>query len=163
VTQDYLAYHERKSLREVGSDLEPGYEGSDYRVVAVEINGSENAETRLLHAGHRLSIRAVIFTPESRDPHLGLGIVRADGSAVFGTTSEIDKAAARRLDANRVEYRIEFETDALLPGGYCLRLHALDPECVRLFDTVERGFSIRGASRELGLVRIAHHWHPPEA
>ena len=51
------------------------------------------------------------------------------------------------------------ETGALLPGSYCLKLHALDPECVRLFDTVERGFSIRGASRELGLVRIAHRWH----
>jgi lipopolysaccharide transport system ATP-binding protein len=159
VTQDYLAYHERKSLREVGADLEPGYHGPDYRVVEVEINGSPDADTRLLRAGDALAIRVVMHTPETREPHLGLGIVRADGSAVFGTTSEIDGARARRLGKDRVEYRLEFETGALLPGSYCLRLHALDPECVRLFDTVERGFSIRGASRELGLVRVAHHWH----
>jgi lipopolysaccharide transport system ATP-binding protein len=158
VTQDYLAHHERKSQAANLSDLDPAYRGGDYRVIEIEINGSEHSEMRFLAAGEPLAIRAVIYTPEARDPQLGLGIVRGDGSAVFGTTSDIDGARGHRLDAHRVEYRVEFDTAALLPGSYCLRLHALDPEGVRVFDTLERGFSVRGASRELGLVRIAHRW-----
>jgi lipopolysaccharide transport system ATP-binding protein len=159
ITQDYLAYHERKSQAETVSDLDPAYQGADYRVVAIELNGSEDTETRFLAAGAPLAIRTVIYTPEARAPQLGLGIVRGDGSAVFGTSSDIDGASAQRLDAHRVEYRVEFDTSTLLPGSYCLRLHALDPEGVRVFDTLERGFAVRGASRELGLVRIAHRWH----
>jgi lipopolysaccharide transport system ATP-binding protein len=39
----------------------------------------------------------------------------------------------------------------------------MDPEGVRLFDTVERGLVVRGASREFGLVRLAHRWIGDEA
>lgn len=159
ITQDYLAHHERKSSATIAADLDPDYAGGDYRVVSVEINGSEDTETRFLAAGTPLAVRAVVHTPEARSPQLGLGIVRADGSAVFGTSSDIDGAQGRRLDAQRVEYRVEFDTSTLLPGGYCLRLHALDPEGVRVFDTIDRGFAVRGATRELGLVRIPHCWH----
>jgi lipopolysaccharide transport system ATP-binding protein len=51
----------------------------------------------------------------------------------------------------------------LLPGKYCLRAHALDPEGVRLFDNVERPFVVEGATREVGLVRIDHAWDTSSA
>ena len=50
---------------------------------------------------------------------------------------------------------------ALLPGKYLVRAHALDPEGVRLFDNVERTFVVTGATREMGLVRLAHRWSDP--
>jgi lipopolysaccharide transport system ATP-binding protein len=63
------------------------------------------------------------------------------------------------------EYRgeIEFPALTLLPGSYAIRVHSMDPEGVRLFDTVERGLVVRGASREFGLVRLAHRWIGGEA
>jgi lipopolysaccharide transport system ATP-binding protein len=30
---------------------------------------------------------------------------------------------------------------------------------VRVFDTLERGLTVRGASREFGLVRLPHRWN----
>jgi lipopolysaccharide transport system ATP-binding protein len=35
----------------------------------------------------------------------------------------------------------------------------MDPEAMRLFDTVERAFTVRGRAREFGLVRLPHRWH----
>jgi len=99
-----------------------------------------------------------VFTPDGRVPHLGIGVLRADGTPVYGTTSEIDRARPVEVDVRHVRFRFTLEQLALLPGGYSLRLHALDPESVRLFDTVERGFVVRGQSREFGLVRLPHHW-----
>ena len=55
---------------------------------------------------------------------------------------------------------LRFDDLALLPGNYSVRVHPLDPEGVRVFDTMERGVTVRGASRELGLVRLAHRWNP---
>ena len=41
--------------------------------------------------------------------------------------------------------------------------HALDSGGLRLFDTVEVAFVIRGASRDYGLVRLDHQWYSPAA
>ena len=163
VTQDYLAYHERKSVRDVGPDIEAGYSGGEYRITRVCIDGSEDTLARSLQPGGSLRIEAHLHTPDARVPHLGVGILRADGTAVFGTTSEMDAAAAQRIDASHVAYTIDLDHLPLLPGSYTIKLHALDPEGVRLFDTVERGFTVRGASRELGLLNLTRRWHAPEA
>jgi lipopolysaccharide transport system ATP-binding protein len=39
-----------------------------------------------------------------------------------------------------------------------MRAHALDPEGVRMFDAAELSLTVRGASRELGLVKLPHEW-----
>jgi len=46
----------------------------------------------------------------------------------------------------------------LLPGSYTIRVHPLDPEGVRVFDTMERVLNVRGATREFGLVQLPHRW-----
>jgi len=46
----------------------------------------------------------------------------------------------------------------LLPGSYNVRVHVLDSEGVRLFETEERALNVRGESREFGLVRLPHRW-----
>jgi lipopolysaccharide transport system ATP-binding protein len=35
----------------------------------------------------------------------------------------------------------------------------MDTEGVRAFDTIERAITIRGSSREFGMVRLSHRWH----
>jgi len=39
-----------------------------------------------------------------------------------------------------------------------VRVHALDPEAVRLFDHVEREFVVTGETREFGFVQLQHRW-----
>lgn len=163
VTQDYLAYHERKAMRDVGPDVDADYSGGEYRITRVLIDGSEDTLPRSLQSGASLRIEAQIHTPDGRVPQIGMGILRADGTAVFGTTSEIDGAIAHRIDATHVAYRLDLEQLPLLPGSYTIKLHALDPEGVRLFDTVERGAIVRGAAREFGLLNLARSWRAPGA
>ena len=160
VTQDYLAYHERKSQRESGPDIERAYAGGDYRISGVRFNDSEDTTPRVLRAGESIALQVDIYAPDGRRPELGFGLLRADGTPIYGGTSEIDAAPALQIDPTHWQFKLGFEAPPLLPGSYTIRLHALDPEGVRLFDTVERGVVLRGATRELGLVRLAHSWHP---
>ena len=158
VTQDYLAFHERKQVAQLGPELEPGYVGEAYRITRVVADGSEDEAARLLRAGADLELEVELYSPDGRAPHLAFGILRADGTAIFGSSSEVEQAAAEQVDASHWRYRLRFAALPLLPGSYVLRLHALDPEGLRLFDTVERGFTIRGQSRQLGTVLIQQHW-----
>ena len=55
---------------------------------------------------------------------------------------------------------VRFDPVSLLPGKYRLRVHALDAEGLRLFDTLEVEFVVRGETRDYGLVALAHQWQP---
>lgn len=158
VTQDYLAYHERKSLQDASAP-DVHYSGGEYRISEVELNGDASTGTCHLARGDSLRLQVRIYSPDGRRPELALGLARADGTAVYGLTSEMDAAPARQLDASHWQYTFSFEALPLLPGSYTVNLHAMEPESVRLFDTVERAVVVRGASREVGLVQLAHRWH----
>ena len=45
-----------------------------------------------------------------------------------------------------------------MPGKYLLRVHTLDTDGLRLFDTVEVEFVVRGETRDYGLVALPHRW-----
>ena len=64
-----------------------------------------------------------------------------------------------RIGERAFRFSIRYPDLALLPGTYAVALHAMDPEAIRLFDTVERTFIVTGRSREVGLVRLPHLWH----
>ncbi|MEP6656397.1 MAG: ABC transporter ATP-binding protein, partial [Betaproteobacteria bacterium] len=87
-----------------------------------------------------------------------LGIVRADGTPVYGVATDMEGAVLQPIDANRFSYALFLPGLALLPGKYFVRAHALDPEGVRLFDNVERALIVTGETRELGMVRLEHRW-----
>ncbi len=108
--------------------------------------------------GDGLSLRGRLKSRDGRRPHVALGVVRIDGTPVYGTTSEIDGVAAGETAAGTFEFALTFADWRLLPGAYRLRAHALDPEGMRVYDTVERDFTVGGDSRELGLVRLPHRW-----
>jgi lipopolysaccharide transport system ATP-binding protein len=86
------------------------------------------------------------------------GIVRADGTPVYGVSTEMDGVRPLRESENVYSAEILFPALPLLPGSYLIKAHPLDPEGVRLFDTLERGLTIRGQSREFGLVQLKHSW-----
>lgn len=153
VTQAYLAWHERKDAREVRQ--RPPASGC--RVEQLELEGAGDGPLTL-EAGGRLAIDVVLRSPDERPPVALVGLVRADGTPVYGVASEHDGAVPATRDDGLFAIRLEFPDLALLPGGYRVRAHAMDPEGLRVHDTLEAEFTVRGRSRALGLVALDHRW-----
>jgi lipopolysaccharide transport system ATP-binding protein len=154
VTQAYLAYHEEKSQGRK-APITRG-EAAAAGVYAVQSLVLAPGET--LVQGSDLTVRGEVYSPDRRTPVVLIGVVRADGTPVYGVASEMDRAALRRITDDRFAFALEFPALPLLPGKYFVRAHALDPEGVRLFDNVELPLTITGNTRELGMVRLAHRW-----
>lgn len=155
VTQAYLAFHERKSARQ---PEEQRNTLGEFSLVDCRLNGVDSKVPIALSHGGSLTVSATIRSRDGRAPVLHVGIVRADGTAVYGISSDMDGVTLRALDAQQYQATIEFASLPLLPGGYMVRVHPMDPEGLRLFDTLERGLVVRGQSREIGLVRLQHRW-----
>jgi lipopolysaccharide transport system ATP-binding protein len=108
-----------------------------------------------------LTVRGEVFSPDDRTPVVLVGIVRADGTPVYGVATDMENAPPSRIGSGRYAFSLTFSDIALLPGRYKVRAHALDPEGVRLFDHVEHTITVTGVTRELGFVRLAHRWQAP--
>jgi lipopolysaccharide transport system ATP-binding protein len=156
VSQQYQAYHERKSA-EQATPAARAQSSEHYQLREVTVNATRSGAL-VLEQGADLIISLRLFSPCQRPPIALVGIVRADGTRVYGVSSDVDHAVPRRLSDSEFEITLRFESLSLLPGSYELRTHVLDPEGLRLFDTVLRDFSVRGESREFGIVRLAHRW-----
>ncbi len=161
VTQEYLAYHEEKSRQEIRS--EAPLSAAAYHVMALRLHAKEGAEFPMIPMGQDLRISGDIYSPDDRAPTVAIGIVRADGAAIYGLTSDVDGFPLIRLAPHRFGFALAFFKIPLLPGKYTLRAHAMDPEGIRLFDAVEREFRVLGHTRELGLCRLEHGWQFPES
>jgi lipopolysaccharide transport system ATP-binding protein len=156
ISQRYLAYSQRKSTQEMADDHAHAQANGLYRVQNARLNGDELPAT--VSMGASLKVTAEIVSPDNRAPHVMIGLVREDGTPIYGTGSEFD--AVTLIQTAPQIFKLDFTYDALplLPGGYLVRLHAMDPEGMRLFDTVERTFVVVGQTREMGVVRLPHHW-----
>ncbi len=157
VTQAYLAFHEEKSAQaKQPMAAAVAHAAGVYAVqnLTIEPSGS-------LSQGETLAIRGEILSPDGRAPVVLLGIVRADGTPVYGVASDMEGVALLPQTGNRFAFGLTLPGLQLLPGKYVVRAHAMDPEGVRLFDNVERPFVVSGASREMGFVRLPHRWHDP--
>jgi len=161
VTQAYLAYQERKSA--AAAPTREGVAGQEFHLLELFLNDDASGAPLVLDRGAGLRARVRLHARDGRAPVAMFGIVRADGTPVYGVGSDMDGVTLTRESDNVYTAEIEFPELPLLPGSYALRAHALDPEGVRLFDTLERGVSIRGESREFGLVRLRHRWIAREA
>jgi lipopolysaccharide transport system ATP-binding protein len=155
VAREYLAWHEARTGAAAKTAKAPppasAYVVTDV-MLTIDGGGHEVDPAR----GFRVDVE--VRSPDDREPVLAVGVVRADGTPVYGTTSEIDDAAPVRLGPSRYAFSVRFAELSLLPGHYRLRAHAMDPEGLRLFDTHEIPFVIAGATRELGYVRLPHAW-----
>ncbi len=157
VTQAYLAFHEEKSaLAKQPMATAVAHAAGVYAVQSLIIEPSGS-----LAQGETLAIRGEIYSPDGRPPVVLLGIVRADGTPVYGVASDMEGIALLPQPENRFGFGLTLPGLQLLPGKYVVRAHAMDPEGVRLFDNVERPFVVTGASREMGFVHLPHHWHDP--
>jgi lipopolysaccharide transport system ATP-binding protein len=157
VTQSYLAFHEKKTAADIATHGRASSQ-AHYRVTAVRFN-EQTKETGLSLAQQAsLQVDVDLYSPDARAPVVLVGIVRADGTPIYGVTTDVDKVQPAKISDTEFKITLLYPELPLLPGAYALRVHALDPEGVRLFDTVIREFVVRGESREFGLIRIAHNW-----
>jgi lipopolysaccharide transport system ATP-binding protein len=100
----------------------------------------------------------VAYSPDGRAPVILAGVVRADGSAVWGTHSNDSGFTPTPLGEGLFSFGMTLRALPLLPGKYGFRSHALDPEGLRLFDTVETPFVVKGRSRDYGFVELPYEW-----
>lgn len=159
VTQAYLAYHERKSSAEpAATRAEVAARGLEFHVREMRLNGDASETPLILASASELRIGARIASRDGRVPVVNIGIARIDGTPVYGVSSEMDGVQPRRRADGDFEIELRLPLLPLLPGGYVAKVHPLDPEAMRLFDTVERTFTVRGVTREFGLIRLEHSW-----
>jgi len=158
VTQAYLGWHEARSRDEKQARDSVQGQGGLYRVETFEMSGADAAGEVEIRCGQDLQADLVLFSPDGRPPVGLVGIVRADGTPVYGVATDFDGVKPEKIDANRFRFSIRFTSPALLPGSYSLRGHAMDPEGLRLCDTAERRVSVLGETRELGFVHLPHQW-----
>lgn len=156
VTQAYLAWHERKSAP---ARDEAAVGALEFSVSGASLNGEDREQPVVLEQGDPLRVGVRIRSRDGRAPSVAVGVVRADGTPVYGLSTEMDGETPERIGPDEYGCEVEFHDLPLLPGSYSVRVHPLDPEGVRVFDTVERALTIRGASREFGLVRLPHRWN----
>jgi lipopolysaccharide transport system ATP-binding protein len=154
VTQAYLAFHEEKSAK-ARDPIAPVVAASAgvYAMQSLALLPGD-----ALAQGAALTVRGDVYSPDGRAPGVLIGIVRADGTPIYGVATDMDGVAPTRVAPDRFAFALTLPELPLLPGKYFVRAHAMDPEGVRLFDHVERPLVVTGESREMGLVRIAHRW-----
>ena len=155
VTQAYLAWHERIEAEEA-SGIDPTH--LPYHIAGWTVDGDAADTPITRELGCTLSIEVQLKAPDGEAPALLVGLTRADGSPVYGLGSEIDGIRGTPLDATTLGFRLQLGPLPLLPGHYQLRVHAMDPSGVRLFDTQHRELIIRGQSREFGFIRLPYRW-----
>jgi len=158
VTQAYLAYHERKSAAPVPERDAIIAQGLEFHLADLRLNDAAHDAPLQVDQGARLRVCARVHSRDGRVPIVMFGIARADGTPVYGFSTEMDGVAPRAESPNTFVAEVEFPELSLLPGSYVVKAHPLDSEGVRLFDTIERALTVRGQSREFGLVRMRHTW-----
>jgi lipopolysaccharide transport system ATP-binding protein len=160
VTQAYLAWHDEKSLAErQHRQALQGHSGL-YRVTSLELPGHACDEegTVTIGRGDDLDVELVLFSPDGRPPVALIGLMKADGTGVYGVGSDYERVEPERLDDHHFRFHLHFDSPPLLPGSYAIWGHAMDPEALRMCDKVELRFNVAGDSREMGMVHLPHRW-----
>ena len=159
VTQSYLAWHERKHARQE-APTHGRNENAPYRINKLVLKPSDGGST-VVEMGGQLDVSLELSSPDERPPVTVVGIVRADGTPIYGVGTDHDCVEPVEIAPGRYAIEISFTDLPLLPGGYAARAHALDSEGLRMHDTVEETFTVTGKTREVGLVRLRHEWRRP--
>jgi lipopolysaccharide transport system ATP-binding protein len=158
VTQAYLAWHERRSAKDEEMRMKAAGDAAYYRIDSLTLNGAADGATPEFSMGDDLDVELHIYSPDDRPPVGVVGVVRADGTPVYGVVSDNEDAEPVRLSENKYRFRLRLRDIALLPGSYNLSVHSMDPEGIRVFDSQQTAFTITGNTKEAGYIRMPHEW-----
>ena len=157
VTREYLTYHEEKTAAEAPARRA---EGAQPRILDIWTERADGTSADSFIRGETLVLQGLAYGPEDRPPVLLFGIVRVDGTAVYGSLSNDNGFEPVRVAPDRFAFAVRFDALALLPGKYRFRAHALDEAGLRLFDTIQVEFVVTGQTRDFGIVGLPHRWLP---
>jgi lipopolysaccharide transport system ATP-binding protein len=156
VTREYLTYHEEKSKRQA---LQSVVEQSGiYQIRQLWLEDNTESAVEKISMGEELRICGTAYSPDNRPPVILFGIVRADGTPVYGSHSNETGFVPNEIAESMYGFSVRFVNVQLLPGKYTIKAHTLDPEGLRLFDTVETSIRVTGKTRDYGLYRLEHQW-----
>ena len=158
VTQAYLAWHEKRTAREKEMQVKATGDGAYYRIEEFKLSGGQNNDPPKFDMGEDLDVELQIYSPDNRPPVGVVGVVRADGTPVYGVVSDNENAAPVKLADKLFRFRLRLKDIALLPGSYNLSAHSMDPEGIRVFDSRQMPFMISGNTKEVGYIRLPHEW-----
>jgi lipopolysaccharide transport system ATP-binding protein len=159
VTQAYLTYHEEKNALEKQQRRSADGDGGLYRVHGFVFCSHSTDEDPVIRQGEDMEAEITLFSPDGRPPVAMIGIMRADGTPIYGVASDFDGIEPERIDDHLFRFRICFKSLQLLPGSYSIRGYAMDPEGMRLCDRSDHRFIISGQSREMGFIHLPHQWN----
>ncbi len=158
VTQSYLAWHEKRNSKEKEIRANISGDGAHYRIEQFKLMGSHPNDPPEFVMGDDISVELQIYSPDDRTPVGLFGVLRADGTPIYGVASDHEDIAPIKLSEHYYQFRLCLKDIKLLPGSYQLRGHSMDPEGVRLFDSQEFSFKVTGKNQELGFIRLPHEW-----
>jgi len=158
VTQSYLAWHEKRNSKEKEIRANISGDGAHYRIERFKLMGSHPNDPPEFVMGDDISVELQIYSPDDRTPVGLFGVLRADGTPIYGVASDHEDIAPIKLSEHYYQFRLCLKDIKLLPGSYQLRGHSMDPEGVRLFDSQEFSFKVTGKNQELGFIRLPHEW-----
>lgn len=154
VTQAYQAWVEQQRKRKERTEDRP--DGDHCRIddhVFVDYQTERGVAT-----GDSLTVRGIVYSPDGREPVVALGIVRADGTPVYGTTNQAEGGHLERLDEHRYQFTATYIELPLLPGSYEATALAMDPEGLHVWDSHAMSFAVRGQQKQLGLCQLKMEW-----
>ena len=154
VSQQYQSYYEvtNPSSSNATKDV------TNYHIIDAKILNKENFEIKQAETYDDITVVVDVFSPDNRKPGLAFGITKGE-FPIYGTISDLHKANAIKLSNNCFQFQIKLPNNQLLPADYHIKVHAMDPECLRLIDTYEIDFRIYSQTHELGVVRLKTLWH----
>ncbi len=156
--EDYLREIDARAMQ-ADETVRPSADSSVHsRLRAVRLCNSQNQETASFTMGETTRLEIIAETPDGVAPVIAVGLVRNDNTAVYGIFSDIDRVEPERIEEGTFRIVYELYDLSLLPGSYTFRAHVLDRPALRMFDTVEKDFLVRGDTREIGVCRLPHRW-----
>jgi ABC-type polysaccharide/polyol phosphate transport system ATPase subunit/predicted O-linked N-acetylglucosamine transferase (SPINDLY family) len=158
VARDYLAWHHDKATEKAPESLPPEAKGPIPCVLRTWLEDGDGRVANEFAHGSALVLKGVVYEPEDRAPTVLVGIVRSDGTPVYGTHSNDGDFVPNRIGPHEFGFAWRLPQLNLLPGKYSLRAHALDPEGLRMFHTLAAEFMVSGRSRDYGVCRLEHEW-----
>ena len=158
VINAYLDWHAEKQQR-VEQCTPRTLNPQHYQILSLQLLDAKHKTLHEIGSGDSLSIEISLHSPDGRKPVAGFGIIDRGGLPVYGVASAAADSAGERVSEHEWRYRVLLTALPLLPGSYIVRAHVLDPEGVRVCDSMETSLTVSGKSLELGSVRLQHEWH----
>jgi len=168
VCDEYQDFVRRKEGEERASQAAlsapPAVEAGCLPVELIEarVCDEQGRDRDIFDLGETIRVRMVADAHDYEEtPMLVVGIVRNDGVALYGVSTEIDGVRPKPLGERRYGLVFEIPQARLLPGRYEVRMHAFDRLVLRVLDTKVQEIVIRGETKELGIYRVEHRWLDP--